>query len=205
MSAALNSAPAPERGADPDLELVADWLALQFLTPPDAARIEAGRSAQGQAALREIGTFLGRPDAAETLCGKLADGSAQDVTVALQRRYTALFEGIFRQRGLPPYASVWDGTGRLCGPAVGRMQGLLRGLDLHLAETCCEPADHIAIQLAALAEALRQGNSELISALLDELAWVGRFAAFLTVADGNGYYDAVAQLLSAFLEKAKQN
>ena len=57
----------------------------------------------------------------------------------------------------------------------------------------------------ALAEALRQGNSELISALLDELAWVGRFAAFLTVADGNGYYDAVAQLLSAFLEKAKQN
>ena len=205
MSAALNSTPAPQRGSDPDLELVADWLALQFLTPPDVTRIEAGRSVQGQAALREIGMLLDRPDAAETLCGKLADGSSQDVTVALQRRHTALFEGIFRQRGLPPYASVWDGTGRLCGPAVGRMQGLLRGLDLHLTETCCEPADHIAIQLAALAEALRQGNSELISALLDELAWVDRFAAFLTVADGNGYYDAVAQLLGAFLEKAKQN
>ena len=205
MSATLNSASAPERDADPDLELVADWLALQFLTPPDATRIEAGRSAQGQAALREIGMLLDRPDAAETLCGKLADGSSQDVTVALQRRHTALFEGIFRQRGLPPYASVWDGTGRLYGPAVGRMQELLRGLDLHLAETCCEPADHIAIQLAALAEALRQGNSELVSALLDELAWVDRFAAFLTVADGNGYYDAVAQLLGAFLAKAKQN
>ena len=205
MNTALNSAPVTERDADPDLAVVADWLALQFLTPPDVARIEAGRSDQGQAALREIGMLLDRQDAAEALCHKLADGSAADVTVALQRRYTALFEGIFRQRGLPPYASVWDGTGRLYGPAVGRMQRLLRELDLRLDQSCCEPPDHLAIQLAALAEALRQGRSGLVPALLSELAWVDRFASYLTVADSNGYYEAVAQLLSAFVVKAQQN
>jgi TorA-specific chaperone len=205
MNAALNFAPVADRDADPDLALVADWLALQFLTAPDAARIGAGRSTEGQAALRQIGVLLDRRDAAEALCHKLANGSAPEVTVALQRRYTALFEGIFRQRGLPPYASVWDGTGRLYGPAVGRMQALLRELDLHLDQTCCEPPDHIAIQLAALAEALRQGRTELVPALLDELRWAVRFAASLTAADGNGYYGAVAQLLNAFVEKAEQN
>ena len=206
MSTALNSAPIPpEREADPDLALVADWLALQFLTPPDAARIEAGRSDHGQAALRQIGMLLDCQDEVETLCRKLVDGPVDDVTVALQRRHTALFEGIFRQRGLPPYASVWDGTGRLYGPAVGRMQGFLRDLDLRLDQTCCEPPDHVAIQLAALAEALRQGRSKLVPALLDELRWVNQFSAALIEADGTGYYSVVAQLLNAFVEKAEQN
>ncbi|WP_346900542.1 molecular chaperone TorD family protein [uncultured Roseibium sp.] len=205
MNVALNFAPLADRDADPDLALVADWLALQFLTAPDAARIRAGRSTEGQAALRQIGVILGRKDVSDALCRQLADGTVTDVTVGLQRRHTALFEGIFRRRGLPPYASVWDGTGRLYGPAVGRMQELLRGLDLHLDETCCEPPDHIAIQLAALAEALRQGRTGLVPALLDELRWVVGFAASLTAVDDNGYYGAVAQLLSAFVEKAEQN
>ena len=205
MNAALKFAPLADRDYGPDFALVADWLALQFLTPPDAARIRAARSTEGQAALRQIGVILGREDVSEALCRLLADGTVTDVTVALQRRHTALFEGIFRQRGLPPYASVWDGTGRLYGPAVGRMQELLRGLDLHLDQTCCEPPDHIAIQLAALAEALQQGRTGLVPALRDELRWVVGFAASLTAADGNGYYGSVAQLLSAFVEKAQQN
>ena len=205
MNTALKFAPLADHDDVPDLALVADWLALQFLTPPDAARVRAGRSTEGQAALRQIGEILGRQDVSDAMCHQLSDGSVNDVTVALQRRHTALFEGIFRQRGLPPYASVWDGTGRLYGPAVGRMQELLRELDLHLDQSCCEPPDHIAIQLAALAEALRQGRTGLVPALLDELRWGVGFAASLTAADGNGYYGAAAQLLSAFIEKAEQN
>ncbi|MCB1354170.1 MAG: molecular chaperone TorD family protein [Rhodobacteraceae bacterium] len=202
MSAVPHSAPSEVSSAD--LALIADWLALQFLNPPDAARLEAARSIEGQAALQQIGAILCQPDATAALCRHLSVGPVAEAVIALQRRHTALFEGIFRQRGLPPYASVWDGTGRLFGPAVGRMQRLLRGLDIHVAEGCCEPPDHIAIQLAALAEALRQDRSDIVPALLDELNWIDRFAASLTEADRNGFYGAVALLLTAFAKRTRQ-
>lgn len=184
-----------------DLVFVAEWLAQQFLAAPDAERLEAMRSMQGQVALQWIGDMLDQQLAAEAICLDLAGAAAADVS-GLQRRHTALFEGIFRQRGAPPYASVWDGTGRLFGPAVERMQHLLRDLDVHLAPDCKEPADHVAIELVALAEALRQDRTQLIEALLAEMrCWTGRFASALIAADGNGFYGNAARFLTALLDK----
>ncbi|CAO3424453.1 hypothetical protein [Azospirillum endophyticum] len=88
---------------DQDLVFVAEWLAQQFLSPPDLQQVEAARSMAGQIALRRIGHRLGQPAAADALCQLLAAGSAADVTLAIERRHTALFEGIFRQRSVPPY------------------------------------------------------------------------------------------------------
>lgn len=185
-----------------DLGFVAEWLAQQFLAAPDAERLEAMRSMQGQVALHWIGDILDQQLAAEAICLDLAGAAAADVSVDLQRRHTALFEGIFRQRGAPPYASVWDGTGRLFGPAVERMQILLRDLDVHLAPDCKEPADHVAIELMALAEALRQGRPQIIEALLAEMrSWLGHFTAALISADGNGFYGNAGRLLAALLNK----
>ena len=105
-----------------DLAFVAEWLAQQFLVAPDAERLEAMRSMQGQVALHWIGDTLDQQLAAEAICLELAGAPAARMSVELQRRHAALFGGIFRQRGAPPHASVWDGTGRLFGPAVERMQ-----------------------------------------------------------------------------------
>lgn len=185
-----------------NLAFVAEWLAQQFLAAPDAERLEAMRSMQGQAALHWIGDMLDQQLAAEAICLHLAGATAADLSVDLQRRHTALFGGIFRQRGAPPYASVWDGTGRLFGPAVERMQLLLRDLDVHLAPDCKEPADHVAIELVALAEALRQDRPQIIEALLVEMrSWIGRFTAALISADGNGFYGNAGRLLTALLDK----
>ena len=184
------------------LAFVAEWLAQQFLTAPDVERLEAMGTMQGQAALQWIGDTLGEPAAAQAMCLELASGSTTDMSVVLQRRHAALFEGIFRQRNVPPYASAWDGTGRLFGPAVERMQHLLRDLDVRVASDCKEPADHIALQLVALAEALRQDRVQSIQALLAEMqSWTGGFTAALIRAEANGFYANAAQLLNALLKE----
>lgn len=188
-----------------DLAFVADWLAAQFLTPPETARIAAAQSMAGQLALRRIGARLGEPEAAQALCDLLATGTAVELATQLQRRHTTLFEGIFRHRAIQPYASLWDGTGRLCGPAVGRMQAILRDLDMHLDRDCHEPADHLAIELAVLAEALRQGRDDCLAAALAELrGWSGGFAAALIAADAQGYYANMARLLGALIDQMAQ-
>lgn len=185
-----------------ELVFVAEWLAQQFLSPPDIGQIEAARTMAGQIALRRIGDCLGQPAAADALCQLLAAGSVADVTTAVQRRHTALFEGIFRQRSVPPYASLWDGTGRLCGPAVDRMRAVLRDLDMHVQADCAEPPDHLAIQLAALAEAMRQRRTATVADLSDQmLVWAGRFAAALIRADGVGYYGNLARFLLSLLDR----
>ena len=204
MTGIVNTS-APEAS---NLAFVAEWLAQQFLAAPDAERLDAMRSMKGQVALHWIGDILDQQLAAEAICLDLAGActTVADVSVGLQQRHTALFGGIFRQRGAPPYASVWDGTGHLFGPAVERMQRLLRDLDVHLASDCKEPADHVAIELVALAEALRQDRPHIIEALLAEMqSWTGRFAAALISADGNGFYGNAGRLLTALLDKVALN
>lgn len=189
-----------------DLAFVAEWLAQQFLSAPDVARLQAMRTIQGQAALQWIGDTLNQPALAQSIRVDLTGGTPAEMSVILQRRHAALFEGIFRERSVPPYASVWDGTGRLFGPAVERMQHLLRDLDVRVASDCKEPADHIALELVALAEALRQGRTQSIQALLAEMrGWTAGFTAALIRADGNGFYGQAAQLLTALLEKIALN
>lgn len=188
-----------------DLAFVADWLSQQFLDPPDANRLRAARSMQGQVMLHWMGDFLDRRAAVDAICQTLASDTVEQMAVTLQRRHTALFCGIFRQRSLTPYASAWDGTGHLFGNAVGRMQDLLKTLDVHLPEQCPEPPDHVSIQLAALAEALRQERIDCVHALMAELTdWTRRFADALAQMDDGGFYGNTARLLAALPHKVGQ-
>lgn len=189
------------RGLAAESALVAEWLAARIMSPPDAATIEAARARPGRDALDGIGAFLARQQEMDRLRRLMAAGAAAEVAVGLQRRHTALFEGIFRQRCLPPYASVWDGTERLGGPAVARMQAILRRLDIRLADDCREMVDHLGIELAALAEAMRQDRADVVADVLAELHWVKRFADVLIKADGDGFYGTFATLLLAFVDK----
>ncbi|NLC35237.1 MAG: hypothetical protein GX772_02105 [Alcaligenaceae bacterium] len=184
-----------------DLICVAEWLAQLFLTPFDAERVAAARTKQGQAALRSIGETLNQPEAAEQFCLELCSGEIPETVTRLQRRHSALFDGVFRDSGALPYASAWDGTGRLFGAAVSRTQALLDALDVHIPQGCAEPADHLSVQLAGLAEALRQKNAALTGAMLAELdAWADRFADQILETDNGRLYGVAAQFLIALLE-----
>ncbi|RKW34545.1 MAG: hypothetical protein D8H96_19430 [Lautropia sp.] len=183
---------------------VAEWLSAQFLAPPAAAMVEAARSVRGQLLLAQMGALLDRPDEMGRLRSLLSADAVPAVVQGLQRSHVVLFEGIFRNRSVAPYASVWDGTGRLFGPAVERMQRLLHDLDIRLDEDFHEPPDHLGVQLLALAEALRQPQAGLVVRVLDELAWTERFAAALGRLDGDGYFGVAARLLPPLLERAGQ-
>ncbi|QBP12531.1 molecular chaperone [Cupriavidus metallidurans] len=194
-----NTAPAPDLE---DVAFVADWLAQQFLEPPDAARILAIQGIQGQVAVHWIGSVLAQEEAADAICRTLNADTPEALAASLQRRHTQLFEGIFRQRSLPPYASIWDGTGHLFGAAIDRTQESLRALNVHIDSSCPEPADHISIQLVALAESLRQAQLGPAGALLANLrAWMPRFATALIQLDGDGFHGQLGRLLIALPDR----
>ena len=182
-----------------DLADVLDWLAAQFIRAPQREQVHAARSVVGQMLLREMGDVLGNETLMARLGRHLSEGTEEEVTEALQRRYTALFEGVFPRRCALPYASAWQGSGRLYDAPVARMQKLLQVLDMELAQTCHEPPDHLAVQLAALAQALRQARWPTVQALLVEMDWVAPFCRAMARLDGEGYYGVMAEVLSAVL------
>lgn len=185
---------------------VAEWLAQLFLKPMDADRVGAARSSEGQAVLRWMGELLDEAHAAEALCTGLTQGTAEQTAVALQRRHTALFDGVHRHQGALPYASAWDGTGHLFGAALDRMQVLMKALDVHVPADCPEPADHLSIQLACMAEALRQKDTIAVTALLEEMEpWVRHFSATLVKADEGGFHAAIARFLMALLQRIRKH
>ncbi len=185
-----------------ELMVVAEWLAQQFLNPMTTGRVQASRSAHGQAALRWIGDFLGRQAAADQICLAVSKDAVDETVASIQRSHTMFFSGISRQYSVLPYASAWDGTGHLFGPAVDRMQALLTELDVHLPDDCAEPSDHLAIQLACMAEALRQERDDCVRAVLDEMqGWVPNFADELVKADSTGFHGNAARFLIALLDE----
>lgn len=182
-----------------DLADVLDWLAAQFIRAPQREQVHAARSVVGQMLLREMGDVLGNETLMARLGRHLSEGTEEEVTEALQRRYTALFEGVFPRRCALPYASAWQGSGRLYDAPVARMQKLLQVLDMELAQTCHEPPDHLAVQLAALAQALRQARWPTVQALLVEMDWMAPFCRAMARLDGEGYYGVMSEVLPVAL------
>ena len=78
-----------------DLADVLDWMATQFIHVPQREQVHAARSVVGQMLLREMGEVLGNEALMARLGQHLSEGAEEEVTVALQRRYTSLFEGVF--------------------------------------------------------------------------------------------------------------
>lgn len=201
--ASLSEQPAMPSGDLDDLAAVAEWLSAQIIRPPDAGMVQAARSVAGQLMLQRMGHMLGCGPDMDRLRRLVASGSSEEVRVALERRHAALFEGIFGYRALMPYASAWDGTGRLCGPAVDRMRALMRRLDIRLADGVGEMPDHLGVQLALMAEAMRRQDREAVAQLLGDMTWVGRFGMALMNTEGNGFYGIFAQILSVFLQQVR--
>ncbi|GAB2713334.1 TorD/DmsD family molecular chaperone [Halomonas garicola] len=188
------------------LMTAADWLGGVFAAPPDAGLVETYVAPAGRDALAQMGEQLSAREAAQAIDQALTREAPTPLAVTLQRRYTALFEGIFPPSAVLPYESAWqpgaDGT-VLGGTPVTEMEATLRALDLHVSGECCEPADHLAIELAALAMALRDGQKRIAQELIRRLqGWVPAFCAALTRQDAGGFYGAAGDLLLALIRES---
>ena len=193
-------------GSDLSALIVAgEWLSGLFSAPLSQQQLIDASAAPGLDALRWIGAQLNAAAAADSLCRILVQEPAEVLTVRLQRRYTALFEGIFADRSVLPYESAWDSqqSSTLGGRAVTEMNALLRTLDMHVSADCCEPADHLAIELAALVTALRSGHTSAAQALIRRFKdWFPAFSQALQRQDPDGFYAAAGQLLLALTDTA---
>lgn len=177
----------------------ADWLAGLFMGPLDAEAIAAFQNGSASELLDAFCAAFGCEEAGARLQTAVA-GPASETALALSRRFLRMFEGLAGPEMIVLYESGHVGNGLLFQEPVTRMREVLREIDMWVAPDCCEPADHLSIELSALAEALRQGRDDIVSALVQRLQnWVPGLVAKIRKTDPQGFYGAVAIILSAFL------
>lgn len=184
----------------------AEWLSGVFNAAPSKQRVEQASAPQEQEALRWIGEKLDAPRLVETLRKILTQDAPEELSVHLQRSFTQLFEGIFRNRAVLPYESAWiDREAKSSNGScpVIEMNAVLYALDMRVSENCPEPADHISVELAALSTALRAGQDSIAVELLDRLqGWIPNFAEVLAEQDVSGFYAASSKLLLVLIKQA---
>lgn len=177
----------------------AEWLSHIFSSPLSIEQVTHGAAGPGQAALGWMGEQLQAQKTTQALCHAFVQDAPESVALHLQRNYTALFEGIFRHKSVLPYESAWRQSD--VAPAI-EMDAALRALDLHVSEDVCEPSDHLAIELAALAAAVRDEQHTVAVDLVSRLdAWVPDFRAALVQKDTSGFYAAAGELLLALIRE----
>ncbi|AJK48242.1 TorD/DmsD family molecular chaperone [Burkholderia plantarii] len=200
MNPATNGPPAraDEREA---AAAVADWFGRLLLAPLDAATIEILRNDTLHHFLLDLGRALGQPAAAQALSRFLREPPPERAAARMGHRFVRLFEGVAGPDTIPLYESAHagEGPGRYRTPFL-EMQAVLRELDVAVDGTCHEPPDHLGLELAALAEALRQQKPVLADQLAARLrGWVPNIARALAARHDTGPYGELVTLLDAFL------
>lgn len=183
-----------ERGFTLDVTALplCQFLSRLFIAQPDAALLQSCLDGPGA---RLLAGWAADPALAPAAGALVAALHAHDLP-ALNRAWTLLFTGAGGPGGVPPYASAHTES-RLYGAAAARMQAELTRLEMSVAADCHEPPDHVAIELAVLAELLwREAPAEAEAFRRTELAWLPAFCRGCEAADPTGFYAASARLLA---------
>jgi TorA-specific chaperone len=183
-----------------DLVALFNWLSAVFATPPDRASIASYRHGPAAAWLESVASLPGCAEAVERMrCALEAD--AEDALVAAQvgSAYGILFEGIGGPRTVSPYESVHADGGRLFGAPAAAMEAILAAHDLSVAASAHEAPDHIAVELAAAARLLAEGEPDADAVIARLRGWVPAFAADCAAADANGFWAGAAAVVIAIV------
>lgn len=140
----------------------------------------------------------------------LASAAHQALDDALVDEYERLFVGP-GHTPCPPYESLWRTgqskleQGRLMSEASADVASLYRSLGLAVASRTGELPDHIAVELEALAFALRQDDDDangIAVLLLDDhlRAWLPAFCASVAEHTTQPFYAALAALTPTWVE-----
>ncbi len=175
------------------------WLAGVFAAPLDMDALAASRAGIGN-----LAAHAALPGVAQMrqALEDLPDGPQGEA--ALAHTYTRLFAGLGGADAVPPYESVFAmPNGCMYGPPESRMRALLAALDLRVADGVAEPADHIAIELAAMAALSGSGAlaERRVQLARDLNGWLPAFAGACAAKDRIGFYAGAATLAAALAEQ----
>lgn len=180
---------------------IADWFGQFILRPIDIAAARANRTAEMLNFIDQLGDELGTQHAARTITAFLSGHGPEQIVRQLGHLHVLLFEGIAGPEAISLCESSYAGEGecRVLAP-FQEMRAMLRDLDVSVDVRCREPADHLAIELAALAEAMRQGKPALVAPMILRLSrWVPAVAEAVSRAGLSPVHTAMFALLDAFV------
>lgn len=192
------------------------WLSSVFLREPDAGVVGLLAGDEGDQAIAALDAAPALAAEARAMIVALRavrtrEGNDAHAALALAGRFGTLFLGAGGPKAAHPYASVYE-EGRTHGAATERAVAFLATHDLSVGDGLPEPADHLGIQLAALAtlaerEALADDGAadavyaaQAAFAATDMRPWLGTFRERVARDDPDGYYAAAARLTEAALE-----
>lgn len=187
-----------ETRGDPAAD-VASWLAGLFMAPLPVDSVVHYCSTDGARFLEAIGEETGCKPGIDCMRRTfVVEESPASIARRLAVTYTILFEGIAGPGTVSLYESAYaEGGGRLFQKATGDMELLLQRSGLSVSKDCCEPADHLSIELALLSAALHDDSKRGVALLRDRLrGWVPEFAARCGEADRSGFYSGAAMILN---------
>ena len=183
-----------------DLAALFTWLSAVFAAPPDGDAIASYRRGPAAAWLSQVASLPGCDQAVAGMRRAL-EAEVDDAPVAARvgSAYGMLFEGMGGPKTVSPYESVHCDGGRLFGAPAAAMEAILAAHDLSVAVSAHEAPDHIAVELAAAARLLAEGEPDG-DAIIERLrGWVPAFAADCAAADANGFWAGAAAVLTAIV------
>ena len=182
-----------------DLAALLTWLSAVFAAPPDGAAIASYRRGPAAAWLEGVASLPGCAEAVERMRRALeADADDSRAAARVGSAFGVLFEGIGGPKTVSPYELVHADGGRLFGAPAAAMEAILAAHDLSVA-AAHEAPDHVAVELAAAARLLAEGEPDGEAIIARLQGWVPAFAADCAAADANGFWAGAAAVLIAIV------
>lgn len=196
------------------------WFARAFLAPPAASEVVDLHAGPASSLLDALASVPGAGAGVAAMRAVLEAEEPAHVSAAIGAVHARLFYGAGGDDAVAPYRSAHDSEeGLLCGKAAAEMDKVLRQHRLRVDDTVRESADHLSVQLDAMAQlaarsaqaggtpanvpdALRAEQADFVATQL--LSWLGRFARRVTDADALGYHAGLAHALLAVVEQDHQ-
>lgn len=178
-----------------------DWFSQLLIRPLEEQMITTYRSEPMLQFIANFGEEFECQEITNSIHRQLTEGDIKQVQNHLNWSYTLLFEGVSGPRSISLYESGYFGDGsRLFQQPFLDMQTVLQDLDVSAGVDCKEPADHISLELAAFAEAIRQNNAEMAIALHQRLMrWVPQLTTDVGQMQFGSFYHNILFLLDAYL------
>ncbi|CAM1647490.1 TorD/DmsD family molecular chaperone [Bartonella apihabitans] len=191
----------PNSREDQAQATIIDWFARLFIAPPKIELLEECRSLPVMTFLEEFGEELKATELTTMIADYFRNHSPEELNHLISQQYISLFDGALGPLSVPPYESYYrDENGRLFQAPYVEMLDVLTRLDVSVAASCKEPADHIALELAALAEAFRQHDQDAIRNMTSRLAsWLPEMHAALGKVASHSLYTHLVELLIIYL------
>ncbi|OUI77876.1 hypothetical protein HK18_00505 [Commensalibacter intestini] len=180
---------------------IIDWFSRLFIAPLDIKTLKEYRTPAFTEFLTDLGETLNEPNLTTQIINTFNATPNKEIEPQLAHQYVSLFDGISGPNAVPPYESFYmNDHGRLFQEPHIEMTHTLSKLDVSIVHSCKEPADHLALELAALAEALRQQNLIFIDALSLRLSqWIPQMNTAINRVAKNSFYTIILKLLILYL------